>query len=120
MIGQYDDSLIAKCAFANELATIEGVSKQEVYAAPHVIQIEAAGFEVLGGLLQRIVPCLVERETRSAADKKLLQLIPAQFTLGDDRYQRLLDAIDFVSGMTDTYAVTLYRRLLGIELPRSL
>jgi dGTPase len=120
MIGQYDESLVAKCAFARELATIEGVSKQEVYAAPHVIQIEAAGFEVLGGLLQRIVPCLVERETRSAADKKLLQLIPAQFTLGEDKYQRLLDAIDFVSGMTDTYAVTLYRRLLGIELPRSL
>jgi dGTPase len=50
--------------------------------------------------------------------QKVFQLIPSQFTKGKNKYEKLLSATDFVSGMTDSYAVTLYRRLRGIELPR--
>ena len=32
-------------------------------------------------------------------------------------YQRALVATDFVSGMTDSYAVELYQRIRGIALP---
>jgi dGTPase len=52
----------------------------------------------------------------------MLQLVPKQF-LGADRlpsaepYLRLLKMIDFVSGMTDSYAVSLYKKVRGISLP---
>jgi dGTPase len=82
-----------------------------------IAQIEAAGFEVLGGLLEKVVPALVN-EDKTSAEKKVHQLIPPQFTKGKNKYEKLLSATDFVSGMTDSYAVTLYRRLRGIELPR--
>jgi dGTP triphosphohydrolase len=33
-------------------------------------------------------------------------------------YERILQVCEFVAGMTDSYAVMLYKRLQGIELPK--
>jgi dGTPase len=58
----------------------------------------------------------------SPRSQKLLRLVPEQ-SIGPNRepdpspYQRLLRMIDFVSGMTDTYAVSLYKKVRGISLP---
>jgi dGTPase len=117
--GSFEEDLITKTKFAAELERIKKVSLEKVYATPTVVQIEAAGYEVLGGLLERVVPAIVRGPTGgTAANRKVLELIPPQFRKGRTDYERLLSATDFVSGMTDTYAVTLYRRLSGIELPR--
>jgi dGTPase len=117
--GIYEEDLVPKTKFAIALERIKKVSQKKVYATPTVVQIEAAGYEVLGGLLKRVVPAVVHgSEGGSAANRKVLELIPPQFKKGRSEYERLLSATDFVSGMTDTYAVTLYRRLSGIELPR--
>lgn len=90
-----------------------------MYVAPNVLHIEAAGFEVLGSLLDKVVPALVGgKGLKTSAEKKILEIIPEQFKRGKTPYERLLSATDFVSGMTDSFAVTLYRRLRGIELPR--
>lgn len=118
MGGAFEDDLMARSRFSAEIKAIKDLSKQEVYSAPHVLQVEAAGFEVLAGLLKRVVPALTAKARDSAVDRKVLELVPDQFKRGKSHYERLLGATDFVSGMTDSYAVTLYRRLLGIELPR--
>ena len=52
----------------------------------------------------------------------LANLIPQQFIGANrlpsaDRYQRLLGITDFVAGMTDSYAVSLYKKITGISLP---
>jgi dGTPase len=118
MSGDFEEDLMSKSKFHSELEAIKNRSKEVVYAYPDVLQIEAAGFEVLGGLLEKIVPALVkDKEILTASEKKLRQLIPEQFRQGITPYQRLLRATDFVSGMTDSYALMIYRRLLGIELP---
>ncbi|TAK84090.1 MAG: deoxyguanosinetriphosphate triphosphohydrolase [Betaproteobacteria bacterium] len=118
MRGEFEDDLISHSPFLPQLRKIKEQSVSQVYATPSVVHIEAAGFEVLGGLLGRIVPALVGDEgTRTAQDDKVRQLIPPQFRAGNTKYEKLLAATDFVSGMTDSFAVTLYRRLSGIELP---
>ncbi|MCW5602386.1 deoxyguanosinetriphosphate triphosphohydrolase [Nitrosomonas sp.] len=119
MQGTHERDLMSQSKFINELRAIKKLSREKVYAAPSVLHIEAAGFEVLGRLLDKVVPALVGTEdSRSAAEKKILEIIPEQFRKGKTHYERLLHATDFVSGMTDSFAVTLYRRLQGIELPR--
>ena len=90
------------------------------------MEIEAAGFSVLGGLLDDFVSAVsdVARRGKHATprSRKLLRLVPEQ-SLGPNRepdtspYQRLLRMIDFVSGMTDSYAVSLFKKLTGISLP---
>ena len=49
-------------------------------------------------------------------NKKLLSLIPEQFKVNtDDTYTKLQSVIDFISNMTDLYAVKLYKDLRGID-----
>ncbi len=117
MNGTFERDLLSQTKYFSLLSDIKELSRKKVYTSPNVLQIEAAGFEVLGGLLEKIVPALVN-EKQTSAEKKVFQLIPSQFTKGKNKYEKLLSATDFVSGMTDSYAVTLYRRLRGIELPR--
>ncbi len=112
--------LVDRCAFAAQLRAISEVSRREIYSSPNVLQIEAAGFEILAGLLAKFVPALVlEADARTSGHKKIVQIIPAQYTHGATRYERLLGATDYVSGMTDSFALTLFRRLNGIEMPGS-
>lgn len=121
MAGRFERDLVGSSRFAPQLAEIAQVSRERIYATPSVLQIEAAGFEILGGLLGKIVPALAKApEERGAADRKIVQIIPDQFSRGATLYERLLGATDFVSGMTDTYALRLFRRLHGIELPGTL
>ena len=89
-------------------------------------EIQAAGFQVVGDLLERfvhVVDDIAEQgERASSRSRMLIHLVPEQF-IGPDRvpnsdpYQRLLLLTDFVSGMTDSYAVSLYKKVTGISLP---
>ncbi len=105
---------------------IQSRSVETIYSTPRGVEIEAAGFEVLGGLLDVFVSALndiaVHGKSASPRSRKLLLLVPVE-NLGPGRgldvapYQRLLKILDFVSGMTDTYAVSLYKKVRGISLP---
>jgi dGTPase len=55
-------------------------------------------------------------------NRKLLQLVPEQFlkaplTPHRDPYQCLMNIIHFVCWMTDSYAVSLRKKISGILLP---
>ena len=123
--GEFDVPLIDAVPSAEAWTTIQKRSVETIYATTRGVEIEAAGFEVLGGLLDIFVSSLNDAaisERPSARSRKLLQLVPAE-TLGPNRtpdpdpYHRLLKMLDFVSGMTDSYAVSLYKKVRGISLP---
>ena len=124
--GEFDQPLIDHIPAAEELEAIRGRSVATIYATTRGVEIEAAGFAVLGGLLDDFVAAVSDLARRgkhaSPRSQKLLRLVPEQ-SIGPNRepdsnpYQRLLKMIDFVSGMTDSYAVSLYRKVRGISLP---
>lgn len=120
MNGKFEQALVSKSIYSEHLEQILKLSREKIYNTPTVLQIEVAGYEILGGLLKKLVPALLSDESgRSGAHKKIVQIVPQQFAIGTTYYQRLLGVTDFVSGMTDSYALTLFRRLHGIELPGS-
>jgi dGTPase len=52
----------------------------------------------------------------------LAHLVPRQFkgevgAPSPSLYTRLLQLTDFIAGMTDSYAVALYKKVTGISLP---
>ena len=52
------------------------------------------------------------------ASRLLLNIIPGQYdTRNESPYTRLQSVLDHVSGMTDVYALDLYRKLNGHSLP---
>ena len=54
-------------------------------------------------------------------DAKVLKLFPVQFRefeTTDSPYEKILNAFDMISGMTDLYATEMYKKLKGIDTPR--
>ena len=126
LAGKFDSDLMEYIPSKEVLRHIRLLSEAQVYAAREVAEIEAAGFEVLGGLLDAFVTAASDvaknEKAASKKSKKLVQLIPERFLdqpnlPKKDDYSRILQVVDFVSGMTDSYAVSLYKKITGISLP---
>lgn len=90
------------------------------------VEVQAAGFQVIGELLERFIESLddlaEQGDQADARSQMLSHLIPAQFKgdregLSPNLYLRLLQLTDYISGMTDSYAVSTYKKITGISLP---
>lgn len=102
--------------YANAWKKIEQISVEKIYNFQSVIAKEVSGYKVMAGLLEEFVPALVNNDTHYY--KKLVKLIPKQFhTEKTDLYSKVQSVLDFVSGMTDLYAVELYGKIKGISFP---
>jgi dGTPase len=102
--------------FLTPWKAITDISISKIYNYQSVVQIEVAGYKVMGGLLEEFIPALINDSSKY--DKKLIELIPKQFiTRNTDKYSKIQSVLDFVSGMTDLYAVELYRNIKGISFP---
>ena len=117
--GRFDRSLMDAIAvdLIAAMRAIECVSIERIYNAHSVVQIEVAGYKVMNGLLEEFVPAYL-REKRTKYDTKLLALMPKQFHTDEETtYAKIRSVLDFVAGMTDLYAVELYRKIKGISFP---
>jgi dGTPase len=111
--GNQDVSIVMK--------EIGAESVKYIYNYPSVIKIELSGFRIMAGLLEDFVEAaLTDKSRRSSRHKNLLSIIPSQYHFNEDEspYEKVMSIIDFASGMTDLYALQLYRNLRGIEMPR--
>nr|MBL8412800.1 deoxyguanosinetriphosphate triphosphohydrolase [Dechloromonas sp.] len=125
LAGNFDDELLEQSPIAHPLQAILKLAKEIIYTARPALEIETAGFEVLGALLGLFTNAVEARAGHArftTRERMLLKLLPSQF-LGHagepdaDPYVRLLQVADFVAGMTDSYAVDMYRKLKGVDLP---
>ena len=98
---------------------IDDFSVSHLYNHRSVVEIEIAGYTVIGALLQAFVGAVMQPE--SSKSKKLLQIIPAQFVINvkeNGLYENLQSVVDFIAGMTDLFAVDLYRKITGMDFPQ--
>lgn len=102
--------------YAEAWKAIGKISVERIYNYSSVIHKEVAGYKVMAGLLEEFVPALIHNNTHYY--NKLVKLIPCQFhASGDDVYSKIQSVLDFVSGMTDLYAVELYSKVKGTSFP---
>lgn len=116
--GTYEKSLTDDLSeqISKPLSELRDISNREIYNYRPAVEIELAGYKVLGGLLEEFIPAIMQPQKHTS--EKLLMLLPPQFRYhGDDLYGKLQSVVDFVSGMTDIYAVDVYRKIKGIALP---
>ena len=111
------------------LNAIRKRSAGSIYNHRSVAEVIGAGFEMVSGLLDIFVPCVdelaIELSGGPAAgyrSRRLAAMLP-YYALDQDNelwrsssYLRLMGILDFVSGMTDGYAVSLHQKLKGISL----
>ena len=96
---------------------IDEISVRKIYNHKSVIEIEIAGYHVIGGLLKEFVSAVLSPDTTKS--RKLLLLIPKQYSIKREGnvYQNIQSVVDFISGMTDLFAIDLYRKITGIQIP---
>ncbi len=94
---------------------IEPISIQKIYQDRSVVEIELAGHQIIKTLLDEYTKAVLTPKT--GMSKRLLSFMPMQYR-GDHQsdYQKIQSVIDFVTGMTDIYALDLYRKIKGINL----
>ncbi len=98
------------------LQHINNFSAHHVYRHKAVLEIEVAGFHIMGGLLKAFTEAVLHPKLLRA--QKLLDLIPRQFAIqGESLYSDLQSVVDYIAGMTDLYALDLYRKITGISIP---
>ena len=98
----------------NALENCRNFSLKNIYRHQSVVKIELTGFNVIGELIDEFIQAVLN--PNKAYNKKLLSIIPDQFKNDNkDLYSRIQVVIDYISNMTDLYAVQLYKDLRGIK-----
>lgn len=120
--GNFDSDLISFRSDVKQVMNeIIQNSIKYIYNYPSVIKIELAGFRIMGGLLEDFIEAALTPESeRNARDKNIIGILPSQYHFEDHAtaYEKVMNIVDFASGMTDLYALKLYRNLRGIEMPK--
>jgi dGTPase len=118
--GTFDSALTDCCLSKDALQQIIKISVSKIYKARHVVEIEASGHEVLPGLLEDFTAMgqqLLDKKL-SRKHENMLLLLPEEIKnllqQPCDTYDMLRLIIDFVSGLTDRHALSLFRNLRGL------
>ena len=126
LAGSFDQALTDLIPAKKVLKDISDLSVANIYRARIVMETEAAGFEVINGLLESFLPASFrfwfEEANCTSRDKSIVRLLPREiFKLPTSKinqeYSLIMNIIDFISGMTDSFAISLYRKIKGITLP---
>lgn len=122
LAGELDKDLLS-CLPAPQQQLIKEIntfSYNHIYNHKAVVEIELSGFHIIGHLLKDFVHAVLHPE--ESKSEKLLQLIPKQFPLNMESeqfmYSNLQSIVDFIAGMTDLFAIDLYRKITGISITK--
>ncbi|QCK13607.1 dGTP triphosphohydrolase [Mangrovivirga cuniculi] len=123
--GEFDQSIFNLLPSKEVLNEIQQVSVKEIYQNIQVVETEVAGFEVVDGLLNKFIEAgfrmVFDNENRSGADKRLIQMLPELNRINvleaKTVYSLIREIIDMVSGLSDSHAVSIYRKITGQTIP---
>ena len=123
--GKYDVSLADDIPAANTMSAIIKLSVEKIYRNKVVLETEAAGFEVIAGLLSTYTHAAYnnrfQTDSLSKKQKAVLRVLPKELQGAIDSsqsvYELIMNCIDHVASMTDSYALRNFQKIRGISLP---
>ena len=91
-------------------------SVSRIYKSRPVIDVELSGYQIMQTLLEKFIGAAVHPERFYS--KHLISRVSSQYDIdAPDLETRLMAIIDYISGMTDVYALEVYQKISGISLP---
>lgn len=92
------------------------ISFEKIYCSRDVLDIELAGFRIIGTLLELMTDAVCSPE--KTYSKLLINRVSSQYNIKSPVfYERIQAVLDYISGMTDVFALDLYRKINGNSLP---
>lgn len=116
--GSFNSSLIKMLPdrLKNAYNNCSQFASENIYRSKDVLDVELAGYRIIGFLLESFIKAVIN--PKHSYSKLLLDRIPEQYDIySKTLYGRIQSIIDYISGMTDVYALDLYHKLTGIGLP---
>lgn len=120
MAGTFSGDLLAHTKHAETLAAIEKIETERLFRSRERLELEIGAAEVLTTLLDAFVGAVEDWAAAGFTDtelspraRALIGLLPAP-PRDLLPYPRLLAVVDFIAGMTDSYALATFRRLKGL------
>jgi dGTPase len=117
LAGDFAGSLIERIhePLKSAYARCSEVAYRKIYSAKDVVDIELAGYHIFSRLIDRLTEAVVN--PAHSYSRLLLQRIPEQYDIHAlSAYGRIQCVLDYISGMTDVYALDLYRKITGLSL----
>lgn len=127
MQGSFNDELIKKSTAADVRDAYEKLQRI-VFDSKSILKKELAGWEAIYGLLSIFVEASESKNFKETGgnnkEARLFKLLSSSHRFvysnieqyQNDKYKRLQLIVDYISGMTDSYAINLFQELKGIKL----
>ncbi len=92
------------------------VSATQIYQSKPVLDVELSGYQIIQTLMEQFIDAAVHPERFYS--RQLIGRVSSQYDIdSEDIETRLMAVIDYISGMTDVYALDIYQKINGISLP---
>lgn len=94
----------------------ETTSYRKIYHSKPVLDVELSGYKIMETLLDTFVDAAVHPQQFHS--QQLMRRVSSQYDIQNPRLEdRLMAVVDYISGMTDVYALDIYQKINGISLP---
>ena len=94
----------------------EATSYRKIYHSKPVLDVELSGYKIMETLLDTFVDAAVHPQQFHS--QQLMRRVSSQYDIQNPRLEdRLMAVVDYISGMTDVYALDIYQKINGISLP---
>ena len=116
--GEFERSLIQNISElpATAYERCAKLSFEKIYRSRDVVDIELAGFRIISTLLELMIEAV--RSPEKTYSKLLINRVSSQYNVkAPTLYERIQAVLDYISGMTDVFALDLYRKINGNSLP---
>ncbi len=92
------------------------VAHQRVYHSKPVLDIELSGYKIMTTLMEQMIEAAVNPHLYYS--QQLINRVSSQYDIHSSNLgTRILAVLDYISGMTDVYALDVYQKISGISLP---
>jgi dGTPase len=92
------------------------VARQRIYRSQPVLDVELSGYRIMATLMELMVEAIEHPERYYS--QQLIGRVSSQYDIDSPLLEtRLMAVIDYISGMTDVYALDVYQKICGISLP---
>ena len=119
LLGNYQNSLLEKCKYEAQINDIITLSIEKIYKSKDVVEKEIAGYKIIADLLDVFISAINNTFDHSASsyDQLIMLLLPEKFkNISDDLYTRILNTCNFISGLSDGYAILIHKKIKGIDI----
>lgn len=118
LAGTFEGSLIDHISERQKKAykECEKISYSKIYQSKPVLDIELSGYKIMATLMEVFIEAAVNPSRFYS--KQLLRRVSSQYDIENESLEeRIMAVIDYISGMTDIYALDIYQKINGISLP---